>query len=182
MSEALSASLEDYLEAILSLVKGDGEAHVRDIAERLGVTMPSVTGALHTLAERELVNYQPYSTVTLTRRGRRIAEGVSRRHQVFSTFFSGVLGLKAQVAGENACRLEHAIDDTVLERLAEYIEFVHECPLGTCRWEGGFGYFCEHGKIADDCEEQLKRALADYRARRQGERESVEAAGEATSS
>ncbi len=166
MSEALSASLEDYLEAILGLLDGDGEAHVSDIAERLGVTMPSVTGALHTLAERKLVNYQPYSTVTLTSRGRRIAEGVSHRHQVFSTFFGRVLGLKGRIAEENACRLEHAIDDEVLERLGEYIAFVHQCPLGTCRWEGGFGYFCEHGRAVDDCEERLEQALADCRARK----------------
>ena len=181
MSEALSASLEDYLEAILSLLEGDGEAHVRDIAERLGVTMPSVTGALHPLAERKLVNYQPYSTVTLTGQGRRIAEGVSHRHDVFATFFGGVLGLKRGIAEENACRLEHAIDDKVLERLAEYIQFVHQCPLGTCRWEGGFGRFCEQGRTVDDCEQRLEQALVDYRARKQEGEESVEAARGATS-
>jgi len=166
VSGVLSASLEDYLEAILGLLEDEGEAHVRDIAERLRVTMPSVTGALHTLAERKLVNYRPYSAVTLTGQGRRIAEGVSHRHEVFATFFGGVLGLKEGIAEEHACRLEHAIDDKVLERLAEYIQFVHECPLGTCRWEGGFGRFCEQGRTVDDCEERLEQALADCRARK----------------
>ena len=166
MSDTLSASLEDYLEAILSLVKGDSEAHVRDIAERLGVTMPSVTGALHSLAERNLVNYRPYGTVTLTGQGHRVAAGVWRRHQVFSEFFRGVLGLEGKLAEKNACRLEHAIDDEVLERLAGYIDFVRQCPLGTCKWDGGFGDFLEGGGNVANCERRLEQALAECRARK----------------
>ena len=92
MSETLTASMEDYLETVLGLAGGRDGAHVKDIARHLGVTMPSVTGALHSLAERKLVNYRPYGTVTLTERGRREAEKVRRRHRLLTGFFEEILG------------------------------------------------------------------------------------------
>ena len=73
-SRRLTASLEDYLEAVLMLVRQKRVARVRDIAKRVGVGMPSVTTALKGLARRELVNHDPYEAVTLTDRGREVAE------------------------------------------------------------------------------------------------------------
>ena len=55
--QALSASLEDYLEAIFHIVAEKKVARAKEIAEALQVSRPSVTGALHALAERGLVNY-----------------------------------------------------------------------------------------------------------------------------
>jgi len=171
VSEALSASLEDYLEEILWLVEQDdaAHAHVKDIAKRLSVKMPSVTGALRALAERKLVNYQPYGTVRLTKRGRKAAENVRRRHRIFSTFFVEVLGVDAKTAEETACRMEHVVDDTVLERLSAYLEFAENCPLGACRWDGGFGRFFEHGGKARDCTSRLKKLLSDFQGAKKGE-------------
>jgi len=122
MKEALSASLEDYLEAILALVEEHEAAHVKDIAAKLGLTMPSVTGALRSLSERKLVNYRPYGAVTLTRRGREAAENVRRRHKVLKVFIEDILGLEGEVAQENACRIEHAVDQVVLDRLVAYLD------------------------------------------------------------
>jgi DtxR family Mn-dependent transcriptional regulator len=168
MSDTLTASLEDYLETVLGLAGGRDGAHVKDIAKHLGVTMPSVTGALHSLAERKLVNYRPYGTVTLTERGRREAETVRRRHRLLTGFFEDILGLGAHVAEESACRVEHAVGDEVLGRLASYMEFSESCPLGACRWDDGFGRFCEgHGRT-EVCEECLDRTLTGLRAEKKG--------------
>ena len=122
MKQAISASLEDYLEAILDLARKGDAVHVKDIAESLGVTMPSVTGALRTLAERGLVKHRPYGTVALTRRGQKIAERVRNWHEVFMAFFVEILGLDEERAEDNACRIEHAVDPVVLERLASYLD------------------------------------------------------------
>ena len=73
----LSASLEDYLEAILNLSGDRKVARSRDIAEALEVSRSSVTGALRTLAEKQLVNYKPYGYITLTDQGRALAEKVA---------------------------------------------------------------------------------------------------------
>ncbi len=73
-------------------------ARVRDIAARLNVQMPSVTGALRSLAARDLVNHDPYSYVTLTPEGERIARDMVRRHEVLTGFLSDFLGLDPGVA------------------------------------------------------------------------------------
>ena len=76
----LSASLEDYLEAILQLERASRVARVSEIAEHLKVSRPSVTGALRNLSARGLVSHAPYSHATLTEEGARIALEVERRH------------------------------------------------------------------------------------------------------
>ena len=93
--DRLSPSLEDYLEAILHLVRRDRVARVRDIAKRLGIGMPSVTVALKALSQRKLVNYDPYQVITLTDHGREVAEEISRWHLVLRRFLTEVLGLDA---------------------------------------------------------------------------------------
>ncbi|MCL2701763.1 MAG: metal-dependent transcriptional regulator [Phycisphaerae bacterium] len=122
MSPKLSPSQEDYLEAVLDLVRAGQVARVRDIARRLGVGMPSVTVALRQLSSRGLVNYDPYQVVTLTAAGRQAGEEIERRHRVLESFLTDVLGLDEAVARANACRMEHAVDATVLERLSAWME------------------------------------------------------------
>ncbi len=135
----LSSSLEDYLEAVLDLVTDQKVARVRDIARRLKVGMPSVTVALRALAARGLVNYDPYQFVTLTERGRRMGLAIGNRHRVLGEFFTDVLGLPADRAGANACRIEHAIDEDVLARLGELSDFLRQCPRVGAQWSKARG-------------------------------------------
>jgi len=123
-TDVLSASLEDYLEAIFHLEREGRVARVRDIASRMSVQMPSVTGALRALAARDLVNHVPYSYVTLTPAGERVAREMVRRHEVLTSFLTDLLGLAPQVAERNACHMEHAIEPVVLDRLVEFVERV----------------------------------------------------------
>ena len=114
----LSPTLEDYLEAIHAEIRANRVARVRDIARALKVGMPAVTAALKTLGRRELVNYEPYQFVTLTDRGRAAAEEVSRRHGLLREFLREVLALDEAEAETNACRMEHAVDAKVVQRLS----------------------------------------------------------------
>ncbi len=63
-NEPLSASLEDYLEAIFHIEQEKHAARAKDITERLQVSGASVTAALRTLAEKKLINYAPYDLIT----------------------------------------------------------------------------------------------------------------------
>ena len=83
----LSASLEDYLESIFFLSKEGGKARPKDIAERMNMRAASVTGALRTLAEKGLINYEPYAFVTLIETGYDIAG----KHEALLHFFTQVL-------------------------------------------------------------------------------------------
>ena len=81
MSVSLSESLEDYLEAIFHIESKKQAARAKDIAQRLNVKNSSVTGALHSLSEKGLINYAPYDLITLTPKGKTVANGVVRRHE-----------------------------------------------------------------------------------------------------
>jgi len=122
----LSASLEDYLEAIHHIESEKGAARAKDIAERVGVSRPSVTGALKTLAERELVNYAPYDVITLTAGGKAAAKDVVRRHTVLREFFTKVLAAGEQEANEAACKMEHAVPPAILQRFVEFAKYIDE--------------------------------------------------------
>lgn len=141
-SVELSSSLEDYLEAIFHVVAEKHVARSRDIAERLGVNKSSVTGALHSLAEKGLVNYEPYEAITLTGGGRTLATDIVRRHEVLRDFLVKVLSVDADKADQAACRMEHAVPSPILERLIQFVEFIEVCPRGGANWIRGFGYHC----------------------------------------
>jgi len=120
----LSASLEDYLEAILELSANEGHAHSKDIAERLNVARPSVTGALRTLKKKGLANYEPYGSVTLTKAGKKAAEKVALKHEIIKSFFVDVLGVESETAQQAACKAEHALGPEVISKLLCFSEFV----------------------------------------------------------
>jgi DtxR family Mn-dependent transcriptional regulator len=138
----LSASLEDYLEAIYHTVEAKGAARAKDIVMRLGVHNSSVTQALKSLAEKELVNYAPYDTITLTESGAAIAKDVVKRHVTLRKFLGSVLGLPAQEADEGACRLEHAISPPILDRIVAFVEYFESCPANDIHWDPRHGYYC----------------------------------------
>ena len=118
----LSASLEDYLEAILRLERTSRVARVSEIAEVLHVSRPSVTGALKGLTARGLVLHARYGHVTLTEAGERIAEDVERRHVAIRDFLTCVLQIPLVAAETAACRMEHVLDPDVLARFVAYAE------------------------------------------------------------
>ena len=116
---ALTASLEDYLEAIKEVIDGsaDAHAHTSEIAKRLKVAKPSVTYALGILRDQGYLNYNTSRPVTLTALGEAEASRVIRRHRVLTVFLRDVLKLEEASAGQTACRIEHVIDERVLKRL-----------------------------------------------------------------
>ena len=87
LPEGLSASLEDYLEVIYHLERSNRVARAKDIADQMSVQRASVTGALKALAGRGLINYSPYSYITLTSAGRTVAQDIIRRHETLKEFF-----------------------------------------------------------------------------------------------
>ena len=147
----LSASLEDYLEAIFWIVRDKRAARARDIGKRMAVGRSSVTGALQALSKKELINYAPYDLITLTDRGQAAAEIIVRRHEVLRDFFVRVLSVGQAQADEAACKMEHAIPEVILDRFVDFVDFVERCPRGGTKWIRGFGYYCENGKQTGDC-------------------------------
>lgn len=117
--QALSSSMEDYLETIYLLVRRDRVARTRDIAESLQVKMPSVTSALKKLAALELINYDPYQFITLTERGQELACRILEKHTALTEFFVRVVDIERDRAERLACLLEHHVDAPTLEKFLQ---------------------------------------------------------------
>lgn len=158
-SPSLSASLEDYLEAIALTIQEKNAGRTRDIARRLHVSSSSVTGALHALAERRLINYEPYELISLTPEGESAAQKVMERHKALSDFFVQVLDVDEAEAEGAACKMEHCVSGSILHRLAKFAHFVKVCPRLQTRWFKGVGYFCEEADGKGDCERCIARCL-----------------------
>jgi DtxR family Mn-dependent transcriptional regulator len=120
----LSASLEDYLEAIFNLADESGCARSKDIARTLGVARSSVTGALQLLQEKGLAHHEPYSSVTLTWQGQAAAREVARKHAILKSFFMNVLGVEKEAAQRAACQAEHALGSEIIAQLVSFTDYV----------------------------------------------------------
>jgi len=115
----LTRSVEDYLKAIYTLSPEGRPASTSDIAHRLELSAPSVSGMVKRLSEQGLLEHVPYKGVQLTEEGRRAALRMIRRHRILETYLVARLGFGWDTVHEEAERLEHAVSDTLVERMAE---------------------------------------------------------------
>jgi DtxR family Mn-dependent transcriptional regulator len=146
----LSASLEDYLEAIFWAVAATGRARPRDIAKRLHVKASSVTGALQVLAAKDYVQYEPYEAVTLTRAGFDAGARVARRHHILRVHLTELLGIDEETADQGACRLEHGIPPVVVDRLVQFHSFLKNLPSECRQHVMSFSENGRDGRLPED--------------------------------
>ncbi len=129
-----SSTVENYLKAILGLsapVGGEaGGVSVGAIAEELEVTPGTVTSMMRHLSGEGLVDYVPRRNVGLTRKGRRQALSVVRRHRLVETFLVEVMGFDWSEVHEEAEVLEHVVSDRLLERMDEMLGRPSHDPHG----------------------------------------------------
>ncbi len=138
----LTDSGQDYLEAVYLLVQRHGVARMKDVASLVGVGRSSATAGVQALAERGLVNYDPYQYVTLTERGERAGRALLRRHRVLKTFLMKVLGVPEAEAEAVGCKMEHAIKGRVLERFVRFVQFIDQHSTRDGSWREAFEAFC----------------------------------------
>lgn len=139
----ITNKLEDYLEAVWRLQQAQGHAHVQEIADIVGVHKSTVTTALQSLVKKDLVNYHPYRTATVTEKGEAAAREVERKHRLIRQFMISVLYLDVKTADENACRIEHALGPQAFRRLAEFMAYVQESSQGAELMAGFQNYLAE---------------------------------------
>ena len=123
MPRDVSPSLEQYIEAIADLLTRDKVCSVSDIAEQVQVSRPAASRAVRELSDQELVEHRSYGYVDLTPKGRSIADKLSARHEVLYKFLCEVLLFDEEWADQEACRLEHQVDDALVERVSELSKF-----------------------------------------------------------
>ncbi|MBR2527949.1 MAG: metal-dependent transcriptional regulator [Blautia sp.] len=115
-------SAENYLETILILSKKKPVVRSVDIADELGFKKSSVSVAMKNLREKEHITVTPEGFIYLTDSGKAIADMIYERHEFLSDWLVR-LGVDADVATEDACRMEHVISR---ESFAAIKKFVSE--------------------------------------------------------
>ena len=108
--KSLTTSGENYLEAVLMVQEKKGVARSVDLAQKLGVSKPSVSVAVHALEEAGYLTIDEDKALHLTSAGRAIAEKVYEKHR-FLTAALIDLGVDPKTAENDACRVEHDISD-----------------------------------------------------------------------
>jgi len=129
MSEPTRA-VQDYLKTIHRLGGDNATVWPVDIASRLGVRAPSVTGMLKRLGEAGWIDYDAGRGARLTERGIAEARRVIRRHRLVELFLHRVLGLDLSEVDAEAEALEHAISPRLEQALAAHLGEPLEDPHG----------------------------------------------------
>jgi DtxR family Mn-dependent transcriptional regulator len=129
----LSSAVQDYLKAIHLLGGSEKMVSPVDIAARLRVRAPSVTGMLKRLGEQGWIHYETRRGAQLTELGIAQARRVIRRHRLVELFLTKVLGLDWSEVDAEAERLEHAIsprlEAAIAAHLGEPVEDPHGHPI-----------------------------------------------------
>lgn len=117
----IKESAENYLETILMLKRKNGHVRSVDVATELGFTKPSVSVAMKNFREEGLIVTDADGGISLTDKGKEIAERVFERHGVIAKALM-LLGVDEQTAYEDSCKIEHDISQQTFEKLKEFLE------------------------------------------------------------
>ena len=109
-------SAEDYLEAMLMLKQERGYIRSIDVAEKLGVTKPSVSYATKRLRESGYISFDPAGMILLLPPGQEIAERMYERHMLLADLLIG-LGVSPETARKDACEIEHDLSDETFDAI-----------------------------------------------------------------
>lgn len=117
----IQESAENYLEMILMLHKRQGYVRSIDIANELGFSKPSVSVAMKNFKENGYITVGDGGMISLTAKGREIAEKIYERHTLLTEWLIR-LGVDAQTASEDACRMEHVISEESFAAIRKHAE------------------------------------------------------------
>ncbi len=125
-----SPAIEDYLAAIYDLISSGRTVIGARLARHMKVSAPSVTEAVSRMGRDGYVRIGARKEVTLTKKGKALAEVMARRHRLLERWLTDILGLDWTEAHEEAHRLEHALSPKVEDRLAAILGMPSTCPHG----------------------------------------------------
>ena len=117
----LTESQEEYLKTIYLLEKNSEKVRVTDIADKLKITKPSVNKAMKNLKEMELIKYQTYGNIELTKNAEEIAKKVLKKQDIIEIFLKEILEVDESQAIEEAKAMKYAISEETEQKLDNYI-------------------------------------------------------------
>ena len=125
---ALLESGQNYLENIYILQKQIGNVRSVDLANEMGFSKPSVSRAVHLLADDGYLTFSDSGNLVLTEKGTSVAKRIYERHMFLAEYFMA-LGVSEETAYNDACRLEYYISEETFERLKLHtVNCALHCP------------------------------------------------------
>ena len=115
----LHESAEDYLETILILFERNGQVRSIDIVNEMNFSKPSISIAMKKLRENGYIRMDVNGLITLTDEGKAIAERIYSRHKLLTKVLEAI-GIDEKKAEDEACKIEHDIDDETYERIRDF--------------------------------------------------------------
>jgi DtxR family Mn-dependent transcriptional regulator len=126
----VSPSIEDYLKNIYELQEKEGLARTKRLADRMQVSLGTITNTVELLEKHQFIKHTPYKGATLTAKGNRIALDVIRRHRLTERLLTDILRMDWSNVHEIACKLEHDINEEVIKPLGKILGHPKTCPHG----------------------------------------------------
>ena len=117
----ISKSLEEYLKTIYILKKQNGKVRVTDIANKMNCTKPSVNKAIKNLKDNNLLNYESYGEIILTKNGEDLAKKILEAYDIVFLFLKDVLNLNEEEAKNEAENIKSSLTDNTINKLAKYV-------------------------------------------------------------
>ncbi|MCL2002948.1 MAG: metal-dependent transcriptional regulator [Oscillospiraceae bacterium] len=128
----IQESAENYLETILILTRSGKPVRAVDIANELDYTKPSVSVAMKNLRESGHIAVSADGHITLTARGREVAQSMYDRHTLISEWLI-CLGVGKETAVRDACGMEHSMSEESFAAIKTHIENWRRNVPGGCR-------------------------------------------------
>jgi Mn-dependent DtxR family transcriptional regulator len=116
---------EDYLEMIDSLVLEKGFASMSDVAERMGVSKPTVTSIVKKLHREGYLVHEPYRGMALTESGRNLARSMKDRHEILRRLLV-LIGVPKDIATSDAEKIEHGLHPETVRRIRKLVTYLEE--------------------------------------------------------
>ena len=114
-------SAENYLETILVLGRKGEKVRSIDIVNELEFSKPSVSVAMKNLRSKGYIAVDDDGHITLTAKGRKIADSMYERHVAISDWLV-FLGVDKKTAVQDACKMEHAMSEKSFSAIKKHIE------------------------------------------------------------
>ena len=112
---------EDYVEAVQELIDSKGECRVQELARHFDVSHVTVSRTVGRLQKDGLLETAPYKPITLTTKGRKLADRVRKRHEVVLEFLLA-LGVDTKTAQIDSEGIEHHVSEKTLAAMKKFLK------------------------------------------------------------
>ena len=124
----VSKNVEEYLKTLYSITINGAPASTNEISRCLNVAPSSVTHMLKKLDENGYIKYSPYQGAVFTDAGLKEGEKITRRHRLLERFLYDILKLSKDSVHDQACEMEHTLNDETERALCKALKYPGKCP------------------------------------------------------